>query len=134
MRTRNPGPRPVNRYPGVHYPRRVEGALHTIETLLRDYGRVYEANLAGIAYAGWCSDPHAACRAINCAEWWESADSVAAIDLAVEGGFTPGARRDAQRFRAALTEVLATMLAYGQHNRTGEIVVSQFQKWDESRI
>ena len=109
-------------------------ALERTEELLRNYGHVYEANLAAIAHALFESDPKAACHAINTEEWWDDTSSVAAIDLAVDGGFTAQARRDAQALRQALTEVFATMLAYGENNAAAEIIVSQFEKWRESHI
>jgi hypothetical protein len=112
----------------------MEQALDQVETLLRRYGHAYEANLASIARRQFVQDPQAACRAINTSEWWEDRHSIAAVDLAIDGGFTPQARRDAQDLRSALTLIFTTMLAYGEQNDAGEIVVSQFQKWSESRI
>lgn len=109
-------------------------ALNRIEQLLRDHGHTYHANLAGIAAALYATDPHAACRAINSDEWWQGADSLAAIDLALSGGFTARARRDAHALRLALIEVFTTLLAHGEHNEAGEIVVSQFRKWLESHV
>ncbi|MCB1790696.1 MAG: hypothetical protein KDJ24_10400 [Gammaproteobacteria bacterium] len=109
-------------------------ALTTIESLLRAYGHTYEANLAGIAAKLYRTDPAVACQSINSDEWWESSASVAAIDLAVSGGFTPQSRVDAQRLRQSLIEVFTTLLAYGEHNDAGEIIVSQFQKWTESHM
>jgi hypothetical protein len=112
----------------------VRDALTDIERLLRDYGRNYEANLAAIAAARFEQDPRAGCRLLNDAEWWNDRDAVCAIDLAVEGGFSPEARRDGRRFRVALVEVFTTMIAYGERNAPGELVVSQMRKWLESRI
>lgn len=109
-------------------------ALADIETLLRRYGCTYQANLAAIARTLYERDPHAACRTINSAEWWEGSASVAATDLAVAGGFTDQARRDAQALRGALIDVFTTLRAYGERNDAGEIVVSQFNKWQESHV
>jgi hypothetical protein len=109
-------------------------ALEQVESLLRDYGHVYEANLAAIAQATFERDPEAACRGINTEEWWNGADSLAAVDLAVEGGFTAQSRQDAMAYRAALSEIFDTMLASGERNEAGEIIVSQFRKWRESHI
>jgi hypothetical protein len=112
----------------------MQEALEKAERLLRSYGYDYEANLATIALALFAKDPLAACRSINTAEWWESAQSLASIDLAVSGGFTPQSRRDAQALREALIEIFTTLRAYGEHNEAGEIIVSQFRKWMESRV
>jgi hypothetical protein len=109
-------------------------ALDQVERLLRDYGHNYEANLAAIARAAFERAPRAACRAINADEWWNGSRSLAAIDLAIEGGFTAQARRDAHDLRRALAEIFATMRASGEGNEAGEIVVSQFNKWIESHI
>ena len=109
-------------------------ALAQAEQLLRQYGHVYEANLAAIARAAFEKDPRVACRSINTEEWWGGSRSLAAIDLAVDGGFAADARRDAQRLRQALIEIFTTMRAYGEYNAAGEIVVSQFQKWMDSHV
>ena len=109
-------------------------ALDRTERLLRSYGHVYQANLAAIARAQFTRDPKSACRAINNEEWWDSAASVAAIDLAIDGGFTAQARCDAQALRQALVVIFGTMRAYGEYNSAGEIVVSQFEKWRESHV
>jgi hypothetical protein len=109
-------------------------ALAQAEQLLRLYGHVYAANLAAIARAAFEKDPQAACRTINTEEWWDGNRSLSAIDLAVDGGFTADARRDAQRLRQALIVIFTTMRAYGEHNAAGEIVVSQFQKWMDSHV
>ena len=55
----------------------MQEALEKAERLLRSYGYDYEANLATIALALFAKDPLAACRSINTAEWWESAQSLA---------------------------------------------------------
>lgn len=112
----------------------MQAALVEIEALLRSYGHTYEANLAGIALARFANDPAATCRAVNSAEWWGDGHSLAAIDLAVSGGFTPAARRDAQRLRRALIEVFTTLRAYGETNAAAEILVMQFDKWNQSNV
>ncbi|MGD8955907.1 MAG: hypothetical protein PVJ03_01145 [Chromatiaceae bacterium] len=112
----------------------MQAALDQLERLLRAYNHVYAANLAAVARETYAQDPSAACRMLNSDEWWDSRQSVAAIDLAVDGGFTPMAREDAQALRRALIEVFTTMLAYGEENPAGEIIVSQFQKWMESHV
>ena len=109
-------------------------ALNQAEKLLRDYGRNYEANLVAIALETFDRDPQAACREINSDEWWNGTAAVAAVDLAVAGGFTAKSRMDAQALRQALLVIFTTMRAYGEHNTAGEIVVSQFRKWRESHI
>ncbi len=109
-------------------------ALRQLEELLRRYGHVYEANQAAIARRTFERDPAAACRMMNSGEWWNDTQSIAAIDLAIDGGFTPEARTDAQTLRNALIEVYSIMTTFGEHNDAGEIIVSQFNKWAESHI
>lgn len=109
-------------------------ALLTAEKFLRDAGYVYAANQAAIAAEAFLHDPQKAFRMLNTAEWWGDKESVAAIDLAIDGGFSPQARRDAATLREALIEIFSTMLAYDEHNETGEIIVSQFRKWRESHV
>lgn len=115
-------------------PGSVQRALNDIERLLRAYGHTYEANLAAIVAQTYARDPQAACRQLNSDDWWSDRDAVCAIDLAVDGGFTAEARRDGQQLRRALIAVFTTMLAYGEENASGELVVSQLQKWLESNI
>lgn len=115
-------------------PSAVQQTLREIERLLRAYGHTYEANLADIAAAAFARDPLTASRQLNSAEWWNDRDAVCTIDLAVEGGFTPEARRDGRRLRRALVDVFTTMRAYGERNDSGELIVSQLQKWLESHL
>ena len=112
----------------------MQQALTRIEELLRKYGHIYEANLAAAARVAFERDPKSACHQINNGEWWNDSQSVAAIDLAINGGFTPQARQDARALREALIEMFTTMLAYDEHNETGELVVSQLRKWVESHV
>lgn len=113
----------------------VEQALTDIEALLRKYGHVYQANLADIARQQWHSDPAAACRRLNDAEWWgKDDDAVAALDLGLDGGFSGDARSDGQALRRALIVVYEQMAAYGEHHPEGEIMVCQFRKWLSSHI
>ena len=112
----------------------MQQALTLVEELLRGYGHTYEANLAAIARSVFDQDPKAACHEINSSEWWSDSQSVAAIDLAIDGGFTPQSRQDARSLRQALIEIFTTMLAYDEHNEAGELIVSQLRKWMESHI
>ncbi len=112
----------------------MQGALDRLESVLRQYGHTYEANLAVIARQRFSDDPAAACRLLNSDEWWGDGVSVCAIDLAIEGGFTAQARADGQQLRQALIEIFTTMLAYGEHHQEGELIVSQLRKWLESNV
>lgn len=109
-------------------------ALRQIEDLLRRYGHAYEANQAAIVGEQFQRDPLAACRMINSDDWWDHRQSVAAIDLAVAGGFTAESRRDALAFRLALIQVFETLQAFGEQNAAGELIVAQFVKWNESHV
>jgi hypothetical protein len=112
----------------------MEAALSLIEDLLRRYGHTYHANLAMIAREQFARAPQVACRRLNDDEWWGGSDAVAAVDLALSGGFSAEGRRDGQRLRAALIEVYATMRDYGERNAQAELCTSQFQKWLTSHI
>jgi hypothetical protein len=112
----------------------MEAALSLVEELLRQYGHPYQANLAMIAREQFARAPQEVCRRLNDEEWWGGSDAIAAVDLALIGGFSAEARRDGQRLRAALIEVYATMKGYGQHNAQAELFTSQFQKWLTSHI
>jgi hypothetical protein len=112
----------------------MQQALAQIEQLLRSYGHTYEANLAAIARSAFERDPRAACQTLNSEEWWSSSRSLAAIDLAMDGGYTARSRQDSHALRLSLIEIFTTMRAYGEHNESAEILVSQFHKWLESHI
>jgi len=112
----------------------METALSLIEELLRQYGHTYQANLAMIARERFARSPEEACRLVNDPEWWEGSDAVASVDLALSGGFSPEARRDGQRLRAALIEVYATMKGLGVLNPQAELMTAQFRKWLSSHV
>lgn len=112
----------------------MEAALSLIEDLLRRYGHTYQANLAMIARERFAHSPEEGCRGLNDEEWWGGSDSIAAVDLALSGGFGAEARQDGQRLRAALIEVYAIMKGYGEHNAQAELFASQFQKWLTSHM
>jgi hypothetical protein len=108
--------------------------LTEIEVLLRQYEHVYHANLASTAKDAEEREIGAGLRQLNSDEWWGDSDSVAAVDLAISGGFTPEARRDAARFRKRLTELYQFMVDHDLHHEKGEIVVAQFKKWLASHV
>ena len=112
----------------------MEEALATIERLLRQYGHVYRANLVDSARLQWANAPQAVAIRLNTAEWWSDKNAIAAVDLAIEGGFGAQARTDGQRLRRALIMVYEHMQACGQSSTEAEIVVSQFKKWLSSAI
>ena len=78
--------------------------------------------------------PREACRLLNDEAWWGDRDAIAAVDLALSGGFSAAARHDGQRLRAALIEVYATMKGFGEHNDQAELTTSQFRKRLTSHI
>lgn len=112
----------------------MQQALEQIEQLLRSCGHTYEAKLAAIARNAFERDRKAACRALKSNEWWSSSRSLAAIDLAMNGGYTTRSRQDSQALRRSMIEIFTTMRAYGEHNESAEILVSQFHEWLGSRI
>jgi hypothetical protein len=69
-------------------------ALAQIARLLRSCGRTYEANLTAIARNAFERDPRAVCQARNSEEWWSGTHSLAAIDLAMDGGYTGRSLQD----------------------------------------
>jgi hypothetical protein len=112
----------------------MEEALRTVENLLRKYGHTYQANLAMIAGEQFARSPAETCRSLNDDEWWGGRDSVAASDLAVDGGFSSEARADGKRLREALIDIYATMKANGQRHEQAEVVIAQFNKWLRSHV
>jgi hypothetical protein len=112
----------------------MEATLSLIEDLLRQYGHTYQANLVMIARERFVHAPQDACRLMNDDEWWGGSDAIAAVDLALSGGFSADARRDGQRLRAALVEIYASMKGFGVDNEQAELMTSQFRKWLASHI
>jgi len=108
--------------------------LERIERLLRKYGQVYHANLAMLAVKEEAREPGSGLSQLSSDEWWGDAESVAAIDLAIAGGFSPEARRDAAALRTDLVELYQLMADHGLHNEKGEIMAAQFRKWLASQI
>ncbi len=112
----------------------MESAPARVEKLPRSYGRTYEADLAAIARDTFAHNPPDACRQINNEEWWNDTQSLAAIDLSIDGGFSPRSREDARSLRRALIEIFITMRAYDERNETGELVICQLRKWIDSHV
>lgn len=112
----------------------MEATLSLIEDLLRQYGHIYQANLVMIARERFVHAPQEACRLMNDAEWWGGSGAVAAVDLALSGGFSAEARQDGQRLRAALIDVYANMKGFGVENEQAALMTSQFRKWLSSHI
>ncbi len=71
-------------------------ALATVEQLLRRYHHDYGANLAEITLRQFATDPAGSCHHLNSSEWWGPGPCVAEIELVVDGGFSPDARRDSR--------------------------------------
>lgn len=112
----------------------IEATLATLEKLLRQYDHIGEANLAEWVGCQWKQDPQTACRLLDSADWWDGEESIAAIDLSIDGGFTHQAREDAQVLRFSLMELVDWMKSNGVENPQAELVVSQFNKWLASSI
>jgi hypothetical protein len=115
-------------------PRDMLRALETTEALLRRYHHDLAANLAEIVLRRFPDDPAGACRLLNSVEWWGPGPCVAEIELVVDGGFSPDARRDGRQLRRALLEIYLCMKAYDEFNEAAEIQVAQFDKWLRSDI
>lgn len=105
-----------------------------LETLLRKYQHVYQANLAMTAGEAEQRAPGSGIQQMDSEEWWGNSKSVAAIDLAIDGGFTPESRRDAAALRKALVELYQLMADQGLSNDQGEIMAAQFKKWLASQV
>jgi len=112
----------------------VKERLGRVEQLLRKYDQVYQANLAMLAASAAEKGPAAGLAQLDSDEWWGNADSVAAIDLAIAGGFSPEARRDAATLRRDLADLYQLMVDHGVHNEKGEIMAAQFRKWLASHM
>ena len=106
--------------------------LLDIERLLRRHGLVYQANLAEIAAATWARSPREACPLLLSDEWWGDHGSIAAVDLAVAGGFTPEARQDGKALRAALVEVFRELRDRAGTDEHVDLVARHFHKWSVS--
>lgn len=108
--------------------------LARIAALLRQYEYITEANLAEWLQQQSIEDLPAVCKLMNNSDWWGEKDSIAAIDLALDGGFNRQAREDGQALRRALIELYEIMKSNGEANSQGELVISQFNKWLTSHM
>ncbi len=103
--------------------------LATLETLLRRYGQDYQASVVAATRHAWRTDRPLALERLAGPDWWEAPDSVAAVDLAVAGGFSPAARADHDRFLQALLRVHEQMTRAGARNPRAGLLVAEFRKW-----
>ncbi len=108
--------------------------LRLVEELLRRYGHGEGADRAMLARALYARDPVAGCRALSGDDWWADKDSTAAVDLGLDGGFSPEARRDGQRLRAALVAIEERLAADGHSNPQAQLIAAQFRKWLASQV
>ena len=107
----------------------MRATLAEIEDLLHRYGQDYQASVVAATRHAWADDRPLALQRLTSPEWWETPDSVAAVDLAIAGGFSPQARADHDRFLRALIDVYEQMTRAGAINPRAELVVAEFRKW-----
>ena len=108
--------------------------LAEIEALLRAHDCQREAEVVVFAGRLWSRNPIAACEELNSDTWWHGRDGVAAVDLAIAGGFTRGARDDARRLREALIVLREYLDAHALSNEEADLQVRQFRKWAASHM
>ncbi|MCP5137369.1 MAG: hypothetical protein H6981_11280 [Gammaproteobacteria bacterium] len=108
--------------------------LAEIDALLRRNGCHREAEVVVFAARLWARNPIAARDEMNGDDWWHGHHGIAAIDLAIAGGFTRVARDDAQRLRDALIELREHLDAHGLNNDEADLQVRQFRKWAASHV
>ncbi len=108
--------------------------LSQIETLLRDYDCVYEANCVEITLRALNQDPAHFWDLLNSNEWWGESGSVCQVDLAIQSGFTAEGREDSRRLRGWLIEVHDALLEQGINNPRASLIAAEFRKWAASRI
>lgn len=103
--------------------------LWDVEQLLRRYGHGDRADWVMRARELYARDPERALRVVSGDDWWGGKDSIAAVDLGLDGGFSPEARRDGQRLRATLVAIEETLASVGGSNPQAQLVAAQFRKW-----
>lgn len=108
--------------------------LRQIESLLRQYDCVYEANCVEIARQELDRNPGQFWALLNSDEWWGASGSICQVDLAILSGFTAGGREDSRRLRNMLIEVHEALLAQGIDNARANLIAAEFRKWTASRI
>lgn len=108
--------------------------LAQVEALLRRHDCHDEAGQARFAQELWSRDPLAGRAELNGDAWWHGRNGIAAVDLAIAGGFTRAAREDAQTLREHLVALRDHLDAHGLDNEEAALQVRQFRKWTASHM
>jgi len=108
--------------------------LSQIESLLRHYDCVYEANCVEIARQELDRNPGHFWSLLSSDEWWGESWSICQVDLAILSGFTAEGREDSRSLRGLLIEIHDALLAQGIDNPRASLIAAEFRKWTASRI
>jgi hypothetical protein len=108
--------------------------LSRLETLLRQYDFVLEANTLNGIQKTLKINPELAYQQLLNKNWWVGENAVAEADLAIAGGFMASAREDQDRFQQLIIDLYFLLNEAGYENDYARIVTSQFNKWLVSRM
>jgi hypothetical protein len=108
--------------------------LWKVEQLLRRYGHGEGADRAMRARELYARERARAFAAVRGDDWWGDKDSIATLDLGLDGGFSPEARLDGRRLRAALVAIEEEIASQGQSSPQARLVAAQFRKWLASQV
>ena len=112
----------------------IKQILTDLETLLRDYDFIREANTVNGVIQLFSNNHDMACRQIMQESWWVGDDAVAEADLAIAGGFTAQAREDQDRFQELIIALYRQLSGQGYQSEFAKLVTSQYHKWLASRM
>lgn len=71
---------------------------------------------------------------LNGGDWWGGGDSIAMLNLEIEGGFTARARQDSRTLRESLVELHQILAEAGQAGEDATLIAAELRKWVASRM
>lgn len=108
--------------------------LEKLESCLRDYQLIREANAVAGVMKLLETDQEKAFETIMQETWWIGEDAVAEADLAIAGGFTAKARQDQDAFQELIIELYQRLSELGYDSDYARLVTTQYHKWLVSRM
>ncbi|MEJ2308804.1 MAG: hypothetical protein P8Z31_07550 [Gammaproteobacteria bacterium] len=109
-------------------------ALHELESLLRKVEQPYHANAVRVALGYALADDERLWASLCSSDWWGDSNSIAAVEPAVLGGFTPEARHDSRRIRELMLSVYNEMQNHCIPPPEAKLMAAQFNKWLASQM
>ncbi len=110
----------------------MQNILEMLESLLRKYDLLREANTVSSTLDLLKLNRNEAYQQMSSEKWWIGEDAVAETDLSIAGGFMPEARHDQQQFQQLIINLYEQLQKAGYENDFARLITSQYQKWQIS--